>query len=94
MVSPNRVNLGKLMLQHGITLFELLRAGAPGPATWALNLGNPVDEKDAQAVITALNALCGTEYTLDDVEALLCSKSQPCHLHKPRKYPALTYQMG
>lgn len=88
METVKRTNLGDLMLKHQMTLRELMTAGAPGTAVWALCLGDPVDQDRARAVMVAFNQLRSTNYTLDDVEALLCTDSEPCYLHRP-KLPAI-----
>lgn len=92
MPTSQRENLGELMLKHQITPRQLAQAGAPGTAVWALCLGDPVDQDRAQAVIATFNELCNTNYALDDVEACLCSDSEPCYLHRP-KLPAFFHEL-
>lgn len=82
-----KVNLEDLMAQHDIMFRTLALAGAPSTAIWALKQGDPVDQDRAEQVIKAFNTLCGTSYTLNDIEVVLCSKETPCYLHIP-KLPA------
>lgn len=90
MPQSDRVNLGKLMVQQNVTLRELMLAGAQGTAVWALNLGDPVDQDRAEQAIQIFNTLCGTNYTIFDIEVVLCTEATPCYLHRP-KLPSFAF---
>ncbi|HZR40717.1 MAG TPA: hypothetical protein VFB12_11405 [Ktedonobacteraceae bacterium] len=72
-----KLTLANLIEAHNLMVSDLSNAsGVNTLQVWAMVLEHRVRRESATAVIEALNLLCKTQYTLDDLSVALVEEDQ------------------
>ncbi len=72
----NKPTFYQLRTLHGGSILDISRSSGIHPLiVWSMLIGREVEVLEAHMVLCGFNDLCGTHYTMDDIQVTLIRKA-------------------